>query len=133
MLAHQLLGHAHLQKGEHAEAIAAMRRAAELSGPRDSAQLAYIYGATGRPAEARLILRRLLDSAARRYLPPFHIAMAYAGLGEPDEAFRWLEAALAERGSFMNLLAVAAGFESLRPDPRFPDLLRRMDFPQARP
>ena len=125
-LAHQLLGHAHLQKGEHLEAIASMQRAAELNGPRDSAQLAYIYGATGRPAEARLILRRLLDSAPRRYLPPFHIAMAYAGLGDADEAFRWLETAYEERASFMDGLAVTMGFDAIRSDPRFDRLLRRM-------
>ena len=125
-LAHQLLGHAYLQKGEHAEAIASMQRAAELSGPRDSAQLAYMYGATGRPAEARLILQRLLDSAPDRYLPPFHIAMAYAGLGDADEAFRWLETAYEERASFMDGLAVTMGFDSIRSDPRFDRLLGRM-------
>lgn len=125
-IAHQLLGHAYLQQGEHSEAIAAMRRAAELSGPRDSAQLAFIYGATGRPAEARRILRRLLDSAPQRYLPPFHIAMAYAGLGDADEAFRWLETAYDERASFMDGLAVTMGFDAIRSDPRFDRLLRRM-------
>lgn len=125
-LAHQLLAHAYLQKGAYPEAIAAMQRAAELSGPRDSAQLAYIYGAAGQPAEARRILQRLLDSAPQRYLPPFHIAMAYAGLGDADEAFRWLETAYEERASFMDGLAVTMGFDAIRPDPRFDRLLRRM-------
>lgn len=125
-LAHQLLGHAYLQKGEHSEAIASMQRAAELSGPRDSAQLAYIYGATGRLAEARRILQHLLDSAPQRYLPPFHIAMAYAGVGDAEEAFRWLETAYDERASFMDGLAVTTGFDAIRSDPRFGQLLRRM-------
>jgi hypothetical protein len=52
--------------------------------------------------------------------------MAYSGLGDADEAFRWLARAYQQRGSFMTLLAVAAGFESIRSDPRFADLLRRM-------
>jgi lipopolysaccharide biosynthesis regulator YciM len=56
----------------------------------------------------------------------FHVAMAYAGLGDTDEAFRWLETACEERAGFMNLLAVTTGFESVRSDPRFADLLRRM-------
>ena len=131
-LAHQFLAHAYLQVGMPDEAVASMRRAAALSGPRDQAQLAYVLARTGDEPAARRTLEEVLDSP--RPLGPlgFHIAMAYARLGEPDEAFRWLEAAVAERGSFMNLLAVAAGFESLRPDPRFSDLLRRMDFPQAR-
>lgn len=125
-LAHQLLGHAYYQKGMHPEAIASLQRAAELSGPRDSAQLAYMYAATGQPTEARLILDRLLASGSQRYLPPFHIAMAYSGLGEVDETFRWLEAAFDQRASFMEGLAVSMGFDGVRSDPRFADLLRRM-------
>jgi eukaryotic-like serine/threonine-protein kinase len=125
-LAHELLGHAYLQKGMHTQAIASLQRAAELSGPRDSAQLAYMYGAIGQRAEARLIMQRLLDTRAERYLPPFHIAMAYAGLGEADEAFRWLEEAFEQRDSFMDGLAVTMGFDAIRSDPRFAGLLRRM-------
>ena len=125
-LAHQQLAHAYKQKGMHQEAIVSMRRAAELSGPRDSAQLAYIYAAAGDSAQARLILRKLLSSASERYLPPFHIAMGYAGLGDVDNAFRWLDTAYAERASFMDGISVSVGFESIRSDPRFVRLLDRM-------
>lgn len=125
-LAHQVLGHAYLQKGDYPEAVASMQRAAELSGPRDSAQLAYIYAASGQPTEARRIVRRLLATAPQRYLPPFHVAMAYAGLGDADEAFRWLETAYDERASFMDGLAVITGFDKIRGDPRFDELLQRM-------
>lgn len=52
--------------------------------------------------------------------------MAYAGLGETDEAFRWLEAAFEQRNSFMDGLAVTMGFDAIRSDPPFADLLRRM-------
>ena len=129
-LAHQLLAHAYLQKGMHHEAVASMQRAAALSGPRDSAQLAYIYAATGDHAEARRILGRL---GGRSCLDPlgFHMAMAYAGLGDANESFRWLERAYEQHGSFMNLLAVTTGFESVRSDPRFADLLRRMGLAAA--
>jgi hypothetical protein len=71
--------------------------------------------------------RRLREGLPERYLPPFHIAMAYAGLGNADAAFRWLDAALEQRASFMDGIAVAAGFERIRSDPRFTRLLRRMD------
>ncbi len=125
-LAHQFLAHAYLQKGMPDEAIASMKRAAELSGPRDLAQLAYVYAKTDHPGEARQVLARLREDG--RPLDPlgFHLAMAYAALGDTDEAFRWLEAAYTEHGGYMNLLAVATGFESLRSDPRFDELLRRM-------
>ena len=133
-LAHQLLGHAYLQKGMHQEAIVSMRRAAALGGARDSAQLAYIYAATGDHAEARRLLGVLLGGGGGSPdlgLLGFHFALAYAGLGETEEAFRWLNTAYEERGGFMNLLAVTTGFESVRADPRFADLLRRMGLAAA--
>ncbi|CAA9329405.1 MAG: Adenylate cyclase, partial [uncultured Gemmatimonadaceae bacterium] len=125
-LAHQQLGHAYLRKGLAAPAIAELRRAAALSGPRDSAQLAYGYAVTGRRAEARAIVRTLADPARRGAALPYHIAMAYAGLGEADAAFGWLERGYAERASFMVGAAVEPGFASLRTDPRWPRLLRSM-------
>lgn len=131
-LAHQFLAHAYLQAGMPDEAVASMRRAADLSGPRDQAQLAYVLARRGDEPAARRTLEEVLANPEPLGPLGFHIAMAYAGLGEPDAAFRWLEMAVAERGSFMNLLGVATGFESLRTDPRFAELLRRMDLPQAR-
>ena len=125
-LAYEQLGHAYLQKGMPAEAIASLRRAAAMSGVRDSAQLAYAYAVTGQRAEAERIVRALLDPTARRYLPPYHIAMAYAGLGDRDAAFRWLERALTERASFMVGVKAERGFAGLHSDPRWPRLLRRM-------
>jgi tetratricopeptide (TPR) repeat protein len=125
-LAHQLLAHAYLQKGRSEEAIDSMRRAAGLSGPRDRAQLAYVHAKTGDPGEARRLLDGLYEDSEALDLLGFHLAMAYGHLGEPDEAFRWLEAAYTQRGSFMNLLAVATGFGPLRSDLRFDELLRRM-------
>ncbi len=125
-LAHQLLAHAHLQKGSSDEAIASMRRAAALSGPRDSAQLAYVYAVTGHEAEARRVLAELRERGEALDQLGFHLAMAYAGLGDSDEAFRWLEKAYDQHASFMSLLAVSTGFESIRSDPRFGRLLQRM-------
>jgi len=76
-----------LQKGMTREVITALQRAAALSGIRESAQLAYAYAVTGQRAEASTILRSLLEQERRRYLSPFHIAMAYAGLRDADAAF----------------------------------------------
>ncbi len=125
-LAHQLLAHAYLQLDRPAEAIASMQRAAALSGARDRAQLAYVYARVGASQEARQVLESLLRTGEPLERLGFHLAMAYSALGERDEAFRWLEAGYEEHAASMNLLAVSAGFESLRSDPRFADLLRRM-------
>jgi TolB-like protein/Tfp pilus assembly protein PilF len=125
-LAWQQLGHAYLLKRMSIEAIDAFRRAAALSGMRDSAHLAYAFAVTGHPDSAQRIVRDLVTSADRRYVVPFHIAMAYAGLGDVDESFRWLERAYEERGSFMNGVAVTAAFAPLHADPRWQRLLDRM-------
>ena len=127
-LALQLLGHAYLQKGENAEAIDAFRRAAALNGVRDSAHLAYAYAVAGERAEAKRLIESLVASNGSRYVPPFHIALAYAGLGDKDAAFSWLERAYEERASFMDGLNVTPGFDILRSDPRFAALLKRMHF-----
>jgi len=125
-LSYEQLGHAYLQKGKYVEAINALRRAAALSGFRDSAQLAYAYAVAGEPLEARRVVRRLVDPSQRRYVSPFHIAMAYAGLGERDEAFRWLDRGYEQRASFMSGVKSETGFQSLHSDPRWPILLGRM-------
>ena len=123
---HQQLGHAYLQKGMPAEAVAAMRRAAELSGPRDTAQLAYVLAVTGQHEEARTMVAELMETATHPNSQAFHMAMAYAGLGERDEAFRWLEHGYTERASFMDGVRITPAFDSLHTDPRWRHLLQRM-------
>ena len=125
-LAHQLLGHAYLQIGKPDKAIDAMKRAAALSGPRDTAQLAYVYAKTGRVAKARSVLSQLQADAQPLEMLGYHLALPHVALNEPDAAFAWLEAAYRERGGFMTLLAVDPAFEPLRSDPRFDDLLQRV-------
>ena len=58
------------------------------------------------------------------------IARICTGLGETDEAFQWLEKAYEQRDSDMVWLKTWPGFDSLRSDPHFQDLLRRMNFPE---
>jgi hypothetical protein len=109
--------------------VAAFARGAAVGGVGDSAQLAYAYAAAGRRAEALALLRALRGSAGRRYLPPFGFAAAYAGLGDADSAFRWLDRGVEERAAFMDGLAVAPAFAALHADPRWARLLRRMRLP----
>ena len=80
-------------------------------------------------AEGRL--RAWLEAAiAREGHSPWHIATAYAGFGETDEAFAWLERGYRERDPLMILSRVHFVFDRLRSDPRFDDLLRRIGFPE---
>lgn len=125
-LACQQLGHAYLAKEMRTEAIVAFRQAAARSGPRDSAQLAYAYGATGQSDETRLIMRRLVATNRRGATLAYHFAMAFAGLGDADAAFRWLDQGYAEHASFLVGVKMEPGFAALRSDPRWPVLLGRM-------
>ncbi|MGA7924847.1 MAG: hypothetical protein WCA20_02500 [Candidatus Sulfotelmatobacter sp.] len=55
--------------------------------------------------------------------------LAYATIGEKDKAFAWLEKGLAEKSTWLLYLKVDPGFDSVRSDPRYADLLRRMGLP----
>lgn len=86
------------------------------------AQLGHAYALSGRSEEARKVVEDLKERLNREYL----IAWVYAGLGEKDQAFKWLEKAYEERDSSMVYLKVDPKLDSLRSDPRFADLLRRV-------
>jgi serine/threonine protein kinase/Tfp pilus assembly protein PilF len=70
------------------------------------------------------------EQARRTYHDPATIASDHALIGEKDVAFAWLEKAYAERSARISYLKVSPAFDSLRSDPRYPDLLRRMGLPQ---
>ena len=63
-------------------------------------------------------------------VPPFVVASVYARLDRKDEAIAWLEKGYEERDSRMPLIGVAFEFDSLRSDPRFRDLVRRIGLPE---
>ena len=128
-LAHQGLGRAHLQKGAHEAAIQHIRRAAQRSA--DSAAiasaLAHAHAVAGNKGQARAILQKLLERSAHAYVPPSSIAVIYVGLGDHEQAFAWLDKAYALRDDGLLTVKIHPVFEVLHPDPRFQDLLRRMN------
>jgi TolB-like protein/DNA-binding winged helix-turn-helix (wHTH) protein/lipoprotein NlpI len=93
--------------------------------------VAALYAVAGNPTEAR----RRLDESTRRlkeeksYLRPGWVAEVYVSLGDKDEAMQWLERGYKERDIWLALLKVWPRFDPMRSDPRFQDLLRRMNFP----
>jgi hypothetical protein len=68
----------------------------------------------------------LLERSKNNYVSPADIALFYARLNEKDQAFAWLEKALAERSILFNYLVADPRFDNLRRDPRLADLLRRV-------
>ena len=110
------------------EAIAANRRAVELSGG-SAAILGWLglsLGSGGKRAEARALLKRLHGMATQAYVPPTSFAWIHIGLGEIDSAFEWLDRAVHGRDQFMMPIKSYAFFDPLRADPRFAALLRKM-------
>ena len=128
-LAHNQLGQAYLQKGMYAEAVAELQRAVKLSGdsPTCSANLARAYVASGQRSEALKLLGDLKKRSNPGYSNAAEIAMIYASLGDTDQAMNWLEKGFEER--FNPGVLLRPGFDPLRSDPRFQNLLRRIGLP----
>jgi len=128
--ARALLAMAYSMNGQHDEAASEILKVKDLENyPAFLSWLVYVYGRAGRADEAQRALRRLKDLSKRTFVSPLWMAVAYTGLGEKDQAFAWFEKVFAERSSGGGVtLKVNPIFDSLRPDPRFQDLLRRAGF-----
>jgi serine/threonine protein kinase/tetratricopeptide (TPR) repeat protein len=124
------LGSAYLQKSMYREGIAEFEKALAISPGNTQAlwRLGYAYAVTGRRAEAQKVLDELLK---KKYVPAFTMAIIYTGLGQKDQAFKWLEKSYEEHDSGpFSFVKVYPIFDPLRSDPRFADLLRRMNLQQ---
>jgi TolB-like protein/Tfp pilus assembly protein PilF len=125
------LGWAYSRKSLHEPAIAALRKACDLwPGSTPIGALGEAYAAAGRRDDAYKVLEQLDQLSKQRYVTPYVIGRIYATLGQKDEALRWLEIAYERRAEWMVLLKVDPVLDNLRPDPRFQDLLLRMNFPK---
>lgn len=131
-IAHLFASSAYIEKGMYEEAVAEARKASELSPFQtiSAAHEAYALAKSGKPGEARIVLNRLLKLSGERFVPPYHLALIYNGLGEKDETFAWLERAYQEHDPKMAFLKVEPKWNNLRGEPRFQDLMRRMGLPQ---
>ena len=92
--------------------------------------IGYIYGAAGKMDEAQEILNYYLELSKKQFVRPVIFAFIYIGLGEKDKAFEWLEKTYEQREAFLDLIKVEPMYDSLRSDPRFQDLVERMNFPE---
>jgi TolB-like protein/tetratricopeptide (TPR) repeat protein len=121
------IGDIYAQKGLYTETIAELSKAMELSADdRSRVSLGYIYGVSGQKSEAQRMLTELQEKSRQRYVSPIHFAIIHTGLGEKDRAFAWLEKAYRNRSDGLQFLKAEPKFDSLRTDPRFADLLRRI-------
>jgi serine/threonine protein kinase/Flp pilus assembly protein TadD len=130
---HCFLGRAYEQKGKLPEAIAEFQRALELE--EDNAEiwsgLGHAYALSGNRAEAQKVLEHLKGVSEHSWVAPYNIAVIYAGLGEKEQAFAFLDQAYKDRSYYLpTYLATDARIDSLRSDPRFVELRKRVGLPE---
>jgi len=123
------LGLCHAHRGSHDKAIAELQLAIEQAGGRGAliqAALGYAYAVAGRRDEASQVLAQLQTFPMNRDVSPFYLAMIHAGLGNKEQALRWLESACEERYNWVIWLGAEPMFESLRGEEMFIELARRI-------
>jgi TolB-like protein/Flp pilus assembly protein TadD len=90
--------------------------------------LGHLYGVSGKTEQARALLGELIGQAETTDAA-FFVALIYAGLGEADDAFQWLDRAVTERSGSVRYLKIDARLEGLRQDPRYASLIERVGLP----
>jgi len=129
--AYQYLALSYLKRGRNAEAIAAAEKAVDLSNRSGISlgDLGYVYASVGKRAEAIEKIKELEAKYTRKEAIGQYFAAVYVGLGDKDKAFEWLEKDFQARNAKLTEIRWQLQFESLRDDPRFKDLLKRMGLP----
>jgi DNA-binding winged helix-turn-helix (wHTH) protein/TolB-like protein/Tfp pilus assembly protein PilF len=124
-LTHFDLSLAYSAVGKNVDAVAEMRKASER-GSDYWAGLGYVCGVAGKRDEALLALRELTALSKTRYVPPYHFAWIYTGLGDRDRAITELDQVYREHTQHVVDFKTVPMFDGLRSDPRFQDLVRRV-------
>ena len=127
---HDALGMVYVQKSMYKEGIAEIEKALAISpdNPGPLSRLGNAYAVSGRRTEAQNVLGRLKQLSKQKYVSSALFAFVYAGLGEKDQAFESLQKAYDDRSiGSLTSVNVSPVWDPLRSDPRFADLLRRMN------
>lgn len=124
------LGYIYLAKGMYAESITAFQQTIKsgYAGMSTQIYLGAAYARAGERNKALVILKQLQTS--KEYVSPCELAVLYVALDQREEAFASLERAYAERDAGLGSIRNERGFDSIRSDPRFTNLMRRVGLPQ---
>jgi serine/threonine-protein kinase len=127
-ITYQYLGYTYEQMGKFDQALQSLKKATALDP--DSltfqADLASAYALAGKKQEAEKILDDLMKISRERYVSPFDIANIYAGLEDNEKAIEWLYRAYDLHSDVISYIKMDPRMDSLRSDPRFQELLRRI-------
>jgi tetratricopeptide (TPR) repeat protein len=128
--AHEGLAITHVQLGRCPEAIAEAEKGANVdNSPLVLAMAGGVYASCERADAARDVLTKLAEISRTRYVCPYEIAIVQIGLGDKDEAFRYLEKGFRDRSVCMPFTKVDPRLDPIRSDPRYGELVRRLAFP----
>ena len=129
--AYERMAVGHFQKGMYQDAVQEADKGLDLSH-RDPTFLclsAYAHGRLGQREQAGKLLSELRAAGRTRYVPSYFLATALLGMGKQNEALAALQEGFKTHDPYMVFLRSTPWFDPLRSDPRFLDLLRRMNFP----
>ena len=127
--AHLYLAMSYFGKGMTAEGLAEAVKARPITGGRPGLVESYGHALSGHKVEARRILSYWEARMQQENVEPLFLAGIHAALGEHDQAFALLDREIHERKILMPLINVEPWLDPLRPDPRFQELLRRLNLP----
>jgi eukaryotic-like serine/threonine-protein kinase len=128
---YQYLGVAYEQKKQFPEAISTLEAGRKIDDQNTvlAGELAHAFALSGRTPDARRILDDLVVRSKRSQVSKYVLAQVYAALGDKNEALSRLEQAYTERSFSLDFLNIDPELDSLRSEPRFQELVRRMNFP----
>jgi len=114
------LGTSYLRKGMHEEALALFQEQNSRYG------IARTYAKMGKLPEARVILESIIEESKETYILPVTIADIYFAIGDTDQGFKWLGRGYEEHDPRLSHLKIMPSFDSVRSDPRFTALLKKV-------
>lgn len=124
------LGLVYEQKGMYQEAFTQLQKAFDMpeqtSRTMIRADIGHLYAVWGKQDEARQVLTELIKKSERSYVSAYDVAVIYAGLGETEQAFAWLDKATIQHPYWLVWLKLDPRLDGLRPDPHFRTLLQRV-------
>jgi tetratricopeptide (TPR) repeat protein len=115
-----------VEKGRYDEAVQKFK---ELPGPHALGHIGNIYAREGRVAEAKAVIEQMKQEVQRTGIGRYEVALIYAGMGDKENAFAWLQTALKTRDKGMLYLKIDPCVDPLRSDPRFQQMLTAVGFP----
>jgi len=131
-LGYRWLGKTYRIIGKYDEAMSSIRKAQGLTGGYGQVynETILILVSSGQIKKARTLFDEMLDSESEQSILPGTYAKIYTNLGQFDEAFKWLEKCYEERTMTMFMIKTIPDFDTIRDDPRYDDLVKRMNFPE---